>query len=147
MLQVYAHVLDYLIIMAGLANIYQSFELFYQIGLADFGNFGRIEFDPPLSLSELLTAAVEAEKTHHADDAEAAEIDWDEARSTVYSLIVSKREILSHYFSLDITEDGMVTGMPLLLKGYMPNLGKLPAFLLRLGPNVSTSHTKTPAGY
>ncbi|RPA82817.1 DNA mismatch repair protein MutL [Ascobolus immersus RN42] len=113
-----------------------SFELFYQIGLADFGNFGRIEFDPPLSLAELLTAAVEAEKTHHSNDIESSDIDWEEAQSTVYSLIVSKRDILSHYFSLDITEDGMVTGMPLLLKGYMPNLGKLPAFLLRLGPNV-----------
>lgn len=45
--------------------------------------------------------------------------------------------MLRDYFSLEINDDGELVSLPLLLKGYMPSLGKLPAFLLRLGPNVS----------
>lgn len=45
--------------------------------------------------------------------------------------------MLRDYFSLDISDDGNLHTIPILLKGYMPSLGKLPAFLLRLGPNVS----------
>jgi DNA mismatch repair protein MLH1 len=44
--------------------------------------------------------------------------------------------MLRDYFSLEIDEGRLVT-IPLLVKGYRPDLGKLPAFLLALGPNVS----------
>jgi len=37
---------------------------------------------------------------------------------------------------MEITEQGELISIPLLLKGYMPSLGKLPSFILRLGPNV-----------
>jgi len=47
------------------------------------------------------------------------------------------RVMLRDYFSFEINDDGELVSIPLLLKGYMPSLGKLPAFLLRLGPNVS----------
>ena len=46
--------------------------------------------------------------------------------------------MLSEYFSLDITTDGLVTSIPILLKDYTPNLDKLPNFLMRLGPQVSS---------
>lgn len=44
--------------------------------------------------------------------------------------------MLKEYFAMEITESGELTSIPLLLKGYMPSLGKLPSFVLRLGPNV-----------
>jgi DNA mismatch repair protein MLH1 len=44
--------------------------------------------------------------------------------------------MLFDYFSLGITEDGMVESLPLLLRDYTPNLDKLPNFLMRLGPQV-----------
>lgn len=44
--------------------------------------------------------------------------------------------MLKEYFAMEITESGELTSIPLLLKGYMPSLGKLPSFILRLGPNV-----------
>ena len=37
---------------------------------------------------------------------------------------------------MTITEDGDLCTLPLLLKDYLPSMGKLPMFLLRLGPNV-----------
>ena len=46
------------------------------------------------------------------------------------------RGMLRDHYSLEINDEGELVSIPLLLKGYMPCLGKLPAFLLRLGPNV-----------
>jgi DNA mismatch repair protein MLH1 len=45
--------------------------------------------------------------------------------------------MLSDYFALDISADGMVESLPVLLRDYTPNLDKLPNFLMRLGPQVS----------
>jgi DNA mismatch repair protein MLH1 len=44
--------------------------------------------------------------------------------------------MLADYFSLTITEDGLVESIPLLLRDYVPNLDNLPSFLMRLGPQV-----------
>lgn len=44
--------------------------------------------------------------------------------------------MLSEYFSLDISPEGQVEALPLLLQSYTPNLDKLPCFLMRLGPQV-----------
>ena len=47
-----------------------------------------------------------------------------------------RREMLSEYFRLTITDEGLVQTLPLILKGYTPNLDKLPLLLMRLGPQV-----------
>jgi DNA mismatch repair protein MLH1 len=44
--------------------------------------------------------------------------------------------MLAEYFAMDITPDGEVQSLPHLLKEYTPDLNKLPAFLMRLGPQV-----------
>lgn len=51
---------------------------------------------------------------------------------------MARRAMLLDYFLLEITDGGLVKSLPLLLKGYTPNLDKLPLFLMRLGPQVST---------
>ena len=51
---------------------------------------------------------------------------------------MARRDMLLDYFLLEITDGGLVKSLPLLLKGYTPNLDKLPLFLMRLGPQVST---------
>lgn len=56
-----------------------------------------------------------------------------------------QRPMLREYFSMAITDDGMVETLPLLLKGYTPNLDKLPLFLMRLGPQVCHSFSCTTA--
>ena len=38
-------------------------ELFYQLGLRQFGDFSRIKLEPPPSLRSLLEIAVEADET------------------------------------------------------------------------------------
>ncbi|KAJ3062669.1 hypothetical protein HDU98_001467 [Podochytrium sp. JEL0797] len=44
--------------------------------------------------------------------------------------------MLSEYFSMIVSEDGQLESLPVLLKGYEPNLGKLPLFLIRVGTEV-----------
>lgn len=119
-----------------------SSEYFYQIGLTDFGNFGYIRFDPPLQLQELLLLAAEHEK--NIADPERPESDFDvgEVVELVYNQLVERREMLNEYFSLEISEEGDLLSIPLLLKGYTPSLGKLPRFLLRLGPYVDWTSEK-----
>jgi len=107
-------------------------EYFYQVGLTDFGNFGSIRLDPPLSLTELLHLATarEAETTQETD------VDWEEIVQAVSSQLLTVREMLAEYFSLEISSEGEILALPLLMKGYTPSLAKLPRFLLRLGPHV-----------
>lgn len=116
-----------------------SNEYFYQVGLTHFGNFGAIRFDPPLSLDELLTIAAQQEK---ADPATADGFDASEVVRLVSAQLIERRDMLLEYFSLEISEDGHLISIPLLLKGYTPSLAKLPRFLLRLGPHVNWTDEK-----
>ncbi|KAI0711270.1 DNA mismatch repair protein MutL [Earliella scabrosa] len=106
-------------------------ELFYQLGLRQFGNLSRIRLDPPPDLRTLISVAVDAEEglseTGH---------DPEEVVDRIVETIMARREMLQEYFSLSISEEGLVETLPLLLRDYTPNLDKLPLFLMRLGPQV-----------
>ena len=111
-------------------------EFFYQIGLTDFGNFGIIKLDPAPKLIDLLQIAVDAERAaKSSEENEKSEI-FDNAPDLVARALIDRREMLDEYFSLQISAEGELLSLPLLLKGYFPCLGKLPRFLLRLGPYV-----------
>lgn len=117
-------------------------EYFYQVGLTDFANYGLLRFNPPLLLHDLLTAAVALEK-RNASTATRHEIPWDTLVATVTKQLVAKAALLQEYFSLEISPQGHLCSLPLLLKDYTPSLAKLPQFLLRLGgPHVDWSEEK-----
>ena len=111
-------------------------EFFYQVGLTDFGNFGVIRLDPPPKVVDLLQIAAEAEQEEHKNNNNEAESIFANAAEMVAHTLVERREMLDEYFSMKISEDGHLLTIPLLLKGYVPSLAKLPLFLLRLGPYV-----------
>lgn len=110
-----------------------SAEYFYQLGLTDFANFGAIRFAPPLNLHELLQVGVQQLKLQEPDS---TDFDWDEVIPAVVEQLISRRDMLAEYFALEISEEGELLSIPLLVKGYMPSMAKLPNFLLRLGPHV-----------
>ncbi|KAJ5098429.1 hypothetical protein N7532_005430 [Penicillium argentinense] len=112
-------------------------EFFYQVGLTDFGNFGVINLDPPPKIVDLLSIAAETEQQDHAgnNDEEAGDI-FANAAEVVSRTLIERREMLDEYFSMQISPEGELLTIPLLLKGYVPSLAKLPRFLLRLGPYV-----------
>ncbi|APA13088.1 hypothetical protein SS1G_08608 [Sclerotinia sclerotiorum 1980 UF-70] len=120
-----------------------SSAFFYQVGLTDFGNFGQIRFDPPLSLTSLLTLAATHEKeTAPPNVSPEDDFEIEEVVEIVSEQLISRREMLQEYFSFSITADGLLEGIPLLLKNYTPALSKLPQFLLRLGPHVKWTNEK-----
>ncbi|KOS48742.1 hypothetical protein ACN38_g247 [Penicillium nordicum] len=113
-------------------------EFFYQVGLTDFGNFGVIRLDPAPKLVDLLKIAAESEQQEYSDSGGEEEADsiFANAPGMIARTLVERREMLNEYFSLQISPDGDLLAIPLLLKGYLPALAKLPRFLLRLGPYV-----------
>lgn len=85
-------------------------ELFYQIGLADFQNFGVIKFDPPLDLTALARVGVEHER-ERAEEEAAADVEggedntvefWDSIPPTLTAHLLCKKDMLAEYFNLDI---------------------------------------------
>ncbi|RVD84157.1 uncharacterized protein DFL_005922 [Arthrobotrys flagrans] len=113
------------------------FEFFYQLGLADFGNFGQMRLQEPLPIKDLMDIAIELEKSAEIEEAGEVQSDWEGVAAQVTETIFGKREMMSEYFSLSINDECEIESIPLLLKGYTPNLAKLPTFLLRLGPRVN----------
>ena len=107
-------------------------EYFYQIGLTDFGNFGSIEFEQPLDIRALIKVGVDMAKQSSENP-----LDLSQLPEKGTKALLEKREMLFEYFNLGISEDGQLTCIPLLVKGYMPSLAKLPQFLMRLGPCVN----------
>ncbi|KIM42266.1 hypothetical protein M413DRAFT_444701 [Hebeloma cylindrosporum] len=113
-------------------------ELFYQLGLRQFGDLSRIKLDPPPSLKELIEIAVAAD-----DSTESSRLSKPQIVDRITKILMDRREMLADYFSLTISENGLVTSLPLLLRDYVPNLDNLPSFLMRLGPQVDwTSETE-----
>jgi DNA mismatch repair protein MLH1 len=109
-------------------------EYVYQVGLTDFGNFGTINFSPPLSLRTLVGFAA----VHEAADPATQE----KLVDAVVERLVERREMLAEYFTLEVTPAGELVSIPLLIKGYIPSVAKLPRFLLRLGPHVDWTDEK-----
>lgn len=112
-----------------------SYNLFYQICLTDFSNYGKIELHSDikchLTIVGLLSAfeQLTEEKTTH-----------------IVKTLWEMRDMLNEYFSIDISGDDndeepaidsiKISSLPLLLKGYTPPLSKLPLFLYRLGTKI-----------
>ncbi|KAG0652647.1 Post meiotic segregation 2 [Hyphodiscus hymeniophilus] len=120
-----------------------SNEYFYQVGLTDFGNFGSIRFNPPLNLHELLKIAAVREKAFLlAGATEDEDFEVEEVMDLISSQLIERREMLLEYFSFEISNEGEIHSIPLLLKGYLPSMTKLPNFLLRLGPYVNWDDEK-----
>lgn len=55
----------------------------------------------------------------------------------IYETLMDKREMLDEYFSLQLSPEGELQTLPMLLRGYTPDLDRLPQFLLCIGAKVS----------
>ncbi|KIK02865.1 hypothetical protein K443DRAFT_96092 [Laccaria amethystina LaAM-08-1] len=122
----------YLINHAALAD-----ELFYQLGVRQFGDFSRLKLEPPPILRDMIEIAVNAE-----DSTDNSPLSKTQIIDRIVNILMTRREMLAEYFSLTISESGLVESLPLLLRDYIPNLDNLPSFLMRLGPQVDWSSEK-----
>ncbi|KAF8067775.1 hypothetical protein FPV67DRAFT_1764987, partial [Lyophyllum atratum] len=106
-------------------------EMFYQLGLRQFGDFSKLKLEPSPPLRTLVEIAVNAE-----DSTSTSTMSKSQIVDRIVNLLMTRREMLAEYFSLCISNAGLVESLPLLLRDYTPSLNNLPSFLMRLGPQV-----------
>lgn len=114
-----------------------SEELFYQICLFNFGNFGYFKLEQPIRLTDVLLLALEdPEAEWTPDDGPKEKIARRCAR-----FLNSKSTLLEDYYSIKINcqirpEDNekeyYLEALPMLIEDYEPDLDELPIFLLKL---------------
>jgi DNA mismatch repair protein MLH1 len=108
-------------------------DLFYQLTIRRFAVTKPLVLSSPIDIFQMMRAAMDS-----------PEAKWDaslgltkeDISSAACATLVEKREMLQEYFNIGITDDGMLTTMPLLLEGYYPASIRLPLFLLRLAVEV-----------
>lgn len=86
-------------------------ELFYQIMLYNFANFGRIKFSTPLSILELALVALDLPETGWTPE----DGDKKQLAESVVEILKEKREMLDEYFSVEIDDNGNIKSIPHLL--------------------------------
>lgn len=106
---------------------------FYQMVIHEFGNFSAIRLNPSAPIGVLAKLALDNTEESGWTEADGNKT---ELASHVVRILMEKRKMLDDYLSLEIDENGDLTTIPLLLEGYVPFLGNLPSFLLRLASEV-----------
>lgn len=112
------------------------YELFYQVGLTDFANFGKINLQSTNVSDDIVLYNLLSEFDELNDDA---------SKEKIISKIWDMSSMLNEYYSIELVNDGLdndlksvkLKSLPLLLKGYIPSLVKLPFFIYRLGKEVN----------
>ncbi|GES86325.1 DNA mismatch repair protein Mlh1-like [Rhizophagus clarus] len=79
-----------------------SEELFYQLALSEFHNFGFIHLSIPAPIRELIIFALESCDHDESEDLKPNE----EISQIIVDQLISRKEMLLEYFSMTITENG-----------------------------------------
>jgi hypothetical protein len=109
-----------------------SKELFYQLLLFDFGNFGALKLSEPPLLYELALLGLDQPNCGWKPEDGSKE----EIAEHVSDLLYSKAEMLLDYFSLEISEDKRLVSLPWVLEKYIPDMDNLPNLVLGLSAEV-----------
>ncbi|KAM4729903.1 DNA mismatch repair protein Mlh1 [Anableps anableps] len=115
-----------------------SRELFYQILIYDFGNFGVLRLSTPAPLYDLAMLALDSEESGWTEEDGPKE----GLAQYIVDFLKKKSEMLEDYFSMEIDQEGNLTGLPLLLDKYTPIMEGLPMFILRLATEVNWDNEK-----
>ncbi|XP_058799424.1 DNA mismatch repair protein Mlh1 [Phymastichus coffea] len=113
-------------------------ELFYEIMLYDFANYGVIKFSEPLQIKDLAVLGLDCEEAGWTEEIGEKE----ELAERVQELLLEKADMLRQYFSIYIDKKGQLKSLPILLENYFPNPAELPLYLLRLSTEVDWSKEK-----
>uniref|UniRef100_A0ABI7WT94 DNA mismatch repair protein S5 domain-containing protein n=1 Tax=Felis catus TaxID=9685 RepID=A0ABI7WT94_FELCA len=115
-----------------------SEELFYQILIYDFANFGVLRLSEPAPLFDLAMLALDSPESGWTEEDGPKE----GLAEYIVEFLKKKAEMLADYFSLEIDEEGNLIGLPLLIDNYVPPLEGLPLFILRLATEVNWDEEK-----
>jgi len=107
-------------------------ELFYQLLINKFGEFGQMRFKVPLDLRSASLEALQLE-----------ECGWEESHgpreelaSAIAAFLTQKRAMLEEYFSIVIDDQGKMLAFPHVLDNYVPDFGNLPMLIVRMATDV-----------
>ncbi|KAG9510751.1 Histone deacetylase 6, partial [Fragariocoptes setiger] len=113
-----------------------SSEIYYQVYLFNFGDFDRFRIDfCNVNLDGLISFYFSFAAKH---DIDVSKMRY-KTPASVMKILLSHKEMLSDYFSLDIEESG-VKSLPVLVHNYSPNLTYLPKFLVETANRVNWSN-------
>ncbi|XP_041644687.1 DNA mismatch repair protein Mlh1 [Cheilinus undulatus] len=115
-----------------------SKELFYQILIYDFGNFGVLRLSSPAPLYDLAMLALDSEESGWTEDDGPKE----GLAQYIVDFLKKKAEMLQDYFSMETDQEGNLTSLPLLLDNFSPLMEGLPMFILRLATEVNWDDEK-----
>ncbi|XP_066589009.1 DNA mismatch repair protein Mlh1 isoform X2 [Prorops nasuta] len=107
-------------------------ELFYEIMLYDFANFGVIKFSESLPLYDMAMLALNTEEAGWTPD----DGDKSDLATRAKELLLEKADMMKEYFAIVLDKRGNLKSLPMLLDQYFPYEGGLPLYLLRLATEV-----------
>lgn len=123
-----------------------SEELFYQLALFNFGNFGYYKLSETCLISELAMMALDNPESEWSPD------DGPKERLSTRcgSFLKNKAKMLDDYFSIKIliqkdennVEKIYLESLPILLDNYEPDMNDLPLFIIRLATEVNWKNEK-----
>lgn len=107
-------------------------ELFYEIMLYDFANFGVIKFSERISLFDLALIALDSGETGWTEE----DGPKDELAARVKELLLEKADMMNEYFSIVMDRVGNLRSLPVLLDKYFPYEAEIPLYMMRLATEV-----------
>ncbi|XP_064647618.1 DNA mismatch repair protein Mlh1-like isoform X2 [Lineus longissimus] len=110
-----------------------SKELFYQIMVYDFGNFGVLRLSEPAPIYDLAMLALDSDESGWSE----ADGPKEDLAKYIVKFLTAKADMLDDYFSLQVDEDGNLRTLPLLLENYLPQMEGIPMLVLRLASEVN----------
>lgn len=118
-------------------------EIIYQYTLLRFATFGKIKFSNNLPIKKLLEMSLEVIVLLKIS-LENPLFEWtpkDGPKSVIAESIAStvfkeNATMLAEYFAIEIDEKGNLVAIPNILEGLIPDLGKLPSFVMMLATEV-----------
>ncbi|XP_037895904.1 DNA mismatch repair protein Mlh1 isoform X2 [Glossina fuscipes] len=110
-----------------------SKELFYQRLVYNFENFCALEIAPErLSIKSLILLALNSTESGWCEE----DGDKEELAQRAVEILLIHSPIMREYFSLNISPEGDLLTLPLLLEQYCPSKAYLPLYMLRLATDV-----------
>ena len=123
--------------------------LMYQLAMAKFNGFKRISIEPPARLSDLI------------EEEEEEEEEGGKAKGKIEELLLLHAKMLKEYFGIEIEkkakeltsveknvdngakeEDVLISALPEILDGHVPDVSRLPEFVKSLHAKVDWSNEK-----
>jgi DNA mismatch repair protein MLH1 len=118
-------------------------EFFFQRVVARFGAHRTRRLAERAPISDLVVLALDLERDEDGDGGELADPRVARVADAARTSVAEKAPLLGEYFGVDVdAASGSITGLPVLVEGFEPDLRGLPEFALALAHDVDWTEEK-----